>query len=413
LNRAFGIGSHSVQVQQFWGFLMLICVLRLLVEWRVRWRNPLGLLTLAVAATGFIGAAAGPAPGSSVKQWLWVTLSLLCLPLGVAAASRLGIDRIASAMLVAAVLTLVLVAVNPYGHTASIPVPVSTAAGGGSHVKYVSQVSANYVSIHTLAFAADALLVWVGLYALDAGSLPRRVLSAVVAVGLGVVVVLSTSRTGQLGLLIAAAGLVVAAYIRYRDRLGRRGLAIAGVVLALLVAAPLASSNVRTRWSEAPHELRTRGLAWVGSGRGYLWSQAFKDWEHARPLNELVGSGYYSDVNLTRERIGTGFAAHSDVIELLVSVGVVGLALYAGLVGYVGVLLLRARSSLVAHASAWFWVLGIAAAGAFLTLSVLTGFIRYTSSSAPGLLFLGYALGVAASYRPRATALPVSAARGR
>jgi hypothetical protein len=349
----------------------------------------LTLLTAAAAASGIVGAAAGPVPRSALKEWLWVILALGVLPLGIAVRDAVELRLAAHAVAASGLVILALAIAQPYAGGSRVLEPTG----------WTRRLTAGYSSPHLLAPQAAATTAWALLLVLVALRKWERVYGALIAGGLAAVVLLTTLRTDELAVVALFAGAAAALLLRQQRRPSRAAILLgAGGTVALLGAVIAAVPSVRQRWLEIPSSIATRGVAWAGSGRGELWQYAWHDFIHNSLLEKLVGSGYYSTIYLTRQRIGTGYAAHTDVLELLVSVGIIGLAIFAALtvlvVSYLAALLQTADRG-------WRFTYAATAFASFSVLALLTGFIRYTAASIPGLLLIGLLVSVAPGTRRR------------
>jgi hypothetical protein len=72
-------------------------------------------------------------------------------------------------------------------------------------------------------------------------------------------------------------------------------------------------------------------FAAAGSGRGLIWTVALEGWESAGAVAWAVGAGFRSVVEFEIAALGTGLAGHSDLVEVLVTLGIVGLISWAAL----------------------------------------------------------------------------------
>lgn len=66
----------------------------------------------------------------------------------------------------------------------------------------------------------------------------------------------------------------------------------------------------------------------IGSGRGAIYTVILEGWLDASLLEKIAGRGQGSTPSVTNERLGLPVEAHSDVLELLTELGVLGLAVY-------------------------------------------------------------------------------------
>jgi hypothetical protein len=174
---------------------------------------------------------------------------------------------------------------------------------------------------------------------------------AVTAASLGMGMALRWTFTSVVGAVATVAtgvrstlpGLLLAVMARM-FRAGARGRSI--VLVALVAGAVLASGVGSVLAARLAHEQRYGQFSSfnaLGSGRGGIWTTAIHGWWVASPLDWVIGTGLRS-VNAIEQR-GTGntAVAQSDVIQVGVEMGLVGLA---GLILIWWTLIARARSKL-------------------------------------------------------------------
>ena len=196
------------------------------------------------------------------------------------------------------------------------------AAGGGSTSTY-------YEAGEKLGFAADGphALALLAMLVAAAGLTVRRTSLQLAFFALGAVpVALTGVRSALLGLVVVLVIYVVQSPSRWR--------ALA-VTVAVAVAA-LAAGGVDVigaRLTGHPEEFST--FAAAGSGRGAIWTVAFEAWAAAGPIAWAIGTGLRSIVDFELAALGQELVGHSDVVEVLVQLGVVGfvawVALWTGL----------------------------------------------------------------------------------
>jgi O-antigen ligase len=200
---------------------------------------------------------------------------------------------------------------------------------------------------------------------------------------------LAATITLLTGVRSAMAGLILfAALLAFRRGARMQQLA---VVLAATAAVWATGTNqvVTERLLKSEQSGEFSQISSAGSGRGEIWSNAIVSWQDAGPVAWLFGTGLRSLPGLSQKAFGTPFTGHSDLIEIGVQLGLVGLAGYLVLV----VLVIRAASTKLVLT-----VLGAAA--------VLNGALEYI---APLTLILVFAGAKAAPLASRAT----GPARGR
>jgi len=138
--------------------------------------------------------------------------------------------------------------------------------------------------------------------------------------------------TGVRSALLAAALILLLFMVEQRVR-PRTVTIVAGIfAIGFLTGA---FETVTARFAAEADELGS--LSSAGSGRGSIWTVALSGWGDGGPLAWLFGSGLRSVAEFEVLELGQAFVGHSDVIEALVQLGLVGFAAYvaiwAGLLG--------------------------------------------------------------------------------
>jgi hypothetical protein len=157
----------------------------------------------------------------------------------------------------------------------------------------------------------------------------------VVAVG-----AIATVATGVRSALpgLALAGIVRMLFGRVRFRVM--------VLVALAVVGIFASGAahvVEARFHRGQSLGEYHSLTAFGSGRGAIYSAAIHGWEASPPVDWVMGTGLRSIQRFEQERLGQTFVGHSDIIEVGVQLGIIGLI---GLILMWRVLIQRADSKL-------------------------------------------------------------------
>ncbi|HKB50516.1 MAG TPA: O-antigen ligase family protein [Solirubrobacterales bacterium] len=149
----------------------------------------------------------------------------------------------------------------------------------------------------------------------------RRVPVQLAFFALGAVPAMLTGvRSALLALLV-----VVFIYV-VRSRFDRRAVAI---IVSLLVVA-FASGAAKIVQERFEKEARSEtSLASAGSERGAIWTVAVTPWWNAGPPQWLFGTGLGSVEAAEIRELGTPFFGHSDLIEVGVTFGLVGLFIWA------------------------------------------------------------------------------------
>jgi hypothetical protein len=157
----------------------------------------------------------------------------------------------------------------------------------------------------------------------------------VIAVG-AIATVASGVRSPLPGLAIAALVRMITGGVRFRMI----------VLVAVAVAAVFisgAAGVLEARFHEGQARGEFQSLNAFGSGRGEIYSAALDGWRDAAPVDWVIGTGLTSILRFERERLGEAFVGHSDAIEAMVELGLVGLA---GLILIWRALIARAESKL-------------------------------------------------------------------
>ena len=132
--------------------------------------------------------------------------------------------------------------------------------------------------------------------------------------------------TGVRSALLAL--IVVLLIFVLRSRLDRRALA----TLLVILAAAMASGGIQIVQNRFNSEQQQEtSFSSLGSGRTEIWSAALTPWWNAGPPQWLFGTGLRSVEEQELRELGKVFIGHSDLIEVGVQLGIVGLALWIGL----------------------------------------------------------------------------------
>ena len=189
--------------------------------------------------------------------------------------------------------------------------------------------STYYEAGEKLGFAAEGphALALMSMIVAAAGLTVKSTRLSLAFFALGAVpAVLTGVRSALLGLVV----ILLIYLIQLPSK--KRALAVVGAVAAVAVASG-ALDVLTTRFAEQPGEFSS--LSSAGSGRGEIWSIALDAWEVAGPLAWLFGTGLRSIIDFELAALGTGLVGHSDIVEVLVQLGVLGFvawfALWIGL----------------------------------------------------------------------------------
>lgn len=138
-------------------------------------------------------------------------------------------------------------------------------------------------------------------------------------------------------------GLLLVALVRMFQAGARvRTLIVIGAV-GVAIFASGASNIVLNRFAQDEESGQFSSFGNLGSGRGTIYVTAVDAWWASSPVNWVVGTGLRSIPAFEDQRLGQGDVGHSDVIEVGVQIGLMGLA---GLVLIWWALIARARSKL-------------------------------------------------------------------
>lgn len=130
--------------------------------------------------------------------------------------------------------------------------------------------------------------------------------------------------TGVRSALLAL--LVVVLIYAIRTRFDRRTVTIVVVLVAVAFASGGAAVVAERFDKESQSET---SLARAGSARGAIWTVAVTPWWNAGPPQWLFGTGLGSVEEAEIRELGTPFFGHSDLVEVGVTFGLVGLIAWA------------------------------------------------------------------------------------
>lgn len=112
-------------------------------------------------------------------------------------------------------------------------------------------------------------------------------------------------------------------------------------VAVIAVFASGAAAVVEQRFKAGESQGEFASFSTIGSGRGEIYEAAIGSWSASSPFDWFFGTGLRSIPRFTQEKLGATFVGHSDIVEVGVQLGLVGLF---GLILIWGVLIKRARS---------------------------------------------------------------------
>jgi hypothetical protein len=114
---------------------------------------------------------------------------------------------------------------------------------------------------------------------------------------------------------------------------------VVGAIAAVFVSG--AADVVEARFQSGENRGEFASLTTLGSGRGKIYSSAVGSWAESSPVEWFVGTGLRSVPRFTEEAIGSPLGGHSDLVDVGVQLGIIGLL---GLVLIWSALLVSVRS---------------------------------------------------------------------
>lgn len=127
--------------------------------------------------------------------------------------------------------------------------------------------------------------------------------------------------SGVRSALLAAVVVVIVFLLQSRLSFRSVGL-VAGLAVVIVASGSLSVVTNRYQFDQSRGEFTTFGTA--GSGRGSIWELSFRHWRDSGPADWVGGTGLRSIERFQFEETGNAVVGHSDVIEVLVQLGVVG-----------------------------------------------------------------------------------------
>jgi hypothetical protein len=305
------------------------------------------LLGTFTAAAAVAGLAATLAPRANASRWSFVLrlgIVLFLVPIGLSLVRRGTGEQLiqAAKYLVFPALVLVITeatrldvaprlrAVALASSMAAISVNLVLGLTGVATLSY-------YDAGEIIGFGSEhglALLAGCATAATLVGrpTLRRAPLTAVGAI--------ATVATGVRSVLPGLGMLVLAAMTRAGARM--RTVVLVGLAIGAVFVSG-AADVVESRFSASERRGEFASLADAGSGRGDIYSTAIDAWVAAPAYDWVVGTGLRTIPEFSQERLGDTFVGHSDVVEVGVELGVMGLL---GLVLIWAALIARAPSRL-------------------------------------------------------------------
>lgn len=97
------------------------------------------------------------------------------------------------------------------------------------------------------------------------------------------------------------------------------------LLLGLAIAFSGVGSVVTERLTLGEQRGELQSFAAAGSGRGSIWTVALEGYRDAGPIAWITGTGLRSIQNFSQQALGERFVGHSDVLEVGIQMGIVGL----------------------------------------------------------------------------------------
>lgn len=251
--------------------------------------------------------------------------------------------------------------------------------GIANYTYYSSGDILGFGSVHALALLAACTTAAALASSLSLAWAPVIAVGAIATVATG-------ARSALVGLAFAGLARMVAAGVRLRM------IVIAGAaVAAIFISGAAGVVEARFHRSEATGEYNS--FFTFGSGRGGLYEVALGKWWHSSPIEWVIGTGLRTIPRFEKERFGEAFVGHSDIVEVGVQLGILGLI---GLLLIWWVLFARVHSKLPLLVLATYALIsGLLEFGASLVIGLLltTGLKRARSVHVSGVQNKGFASG--------------------
>lgn len=233
--------------------------------------------------------------------------------------------------------------------------------GAGTVAAYALQevrasIGATGVSVkQTVPYLASC--AFVGVYL---GRRGRWVAGLVAALTLMTATLVSYDRAVQVGLVVAATWIFVWRFFlaaRRKSHTNERILVVTGL-LAVALFGSLGYESLHARWTDDFEKNRP------GSGRLGFYQAAVERFSEGPAADMLLGVGYSGIRQTMEERCGMSVHTHSDLFDLLLGGGILGLGIYGALLWtlfrfFRGVPLHSAECALMGAVGAVFVVMGL------------------------------------------------------
>lgn len=220
-----------------------------------------------------------------------------------------------------------------------------------------------YGSGEVLGLASEHALALLAGCVTAAGLASSLSLAWAPVIGVGAIATVATGvRSALPGLALAGIARMITGRVRFRMMV-LVGVAVAGIFVSG------AAHVVEARFQKGQNLGEFQSFSAFGSGRGEIYSAAIHGWWQSAPGYWLIGTGLRSILSFEQERLGESFVGHSDIIEVGVQLGIIGLI---GLILMWWTLIKRANSRLP------LFVLG--------SFALFNGILEYSGPVVLGLL---------------------------
>jgi hypothetical protein len=281
------------------------------------------------AAAAVAGLAATLAPRADASRWSFVLrlgLVLFLIPIGLSLARRGTGEQLiqAAKYLVFPAMVIVITeatrldvaprlrAVALWSSLAAISLNLVLGLSGVANLSY-------YNAGEVLGLGSEHGLALLAGCTTAATLVGRPTLRTAPLTAIGAV---ATVATGVRSVLPGLALLVLAAMTRAGAR--ARTIVLVGLAVAAVFLSG-AAGVVESRFGTSERRGEFTSLTTAGSGRGEIYAAAIDAWSAAPAYDWVVGTGLRTIPQFSQERLGDTFVGHSDVVEVGVELGVMGL----------------------------------------------------------------------------------------
>jgi hypothetical protein len=161
--------------------------------------------------------------------------------------------------------------------------------------------------------------------ALLAGCVTAATLASSISLAWSPAIAASAVATVATGVRSTLPGLVVVAAVRmFSARVRLRVMAIVGLAIAGVFVSG-AAHVVEARFRKGQSLGEFSSFSSFGSGRGSIYEAAVRGWWHSSPIDWIFGTGLRTILDIEQKALGQPFVGHSDIIDVGVQLGIVGL----------------------------------------------------------------------------------------